>query len=534
MRKPGRFEAMPGRTRIEEIQIDVKSRDDIPAILLGLQELYLNESLRTAIFELLEERFGEDCNLGVGRPGMELWTILVLAVVKQGLGCDFDRLREHANTHVVLRQLLGHSEFDPLQYSYDQILRNVPLLGEDMLRAISEQVVRHGRHLCGHQSDERLSGRCDSFVVETDVHYPTDRNLLWDAARVMVRIAAALAKEWNLPGWRQSEHHQRTLRQRVQRVASTRRSDAWRADVDAFPGKCEELLAKAEATRNALAERGARPEGIGELDRYIAHTKRRIEQTDRRILQGEAIPQEEKVVSVFEEHTRWYSKGKAGVPVEFGVPVAIVEDQYRFLLEHHILWEGNDTDVALPLITAAQECFPELLACSFDRGFHSPDNQAALGDRLERNAMPVKGRRSARRRALEEQPDFAEARQQHPAVESAINNRGERRRRVCDRPGPQPPSAGADRACDAPFPVPGRNHRPTIAAVPLLLLAHANKLVTQAPGDRQGRSPARIGRPPRQGQSALPGDLPAGIHPPGPEALRGVLLRQGRRGKPRK
>ena len=129
------------RTRIEDIQIDVKSRDDIPAILLGLQELYLNESLRTAIFELLEERFGEDCNLGVGRPGMELWTILVLAVLKQGPGCDFDRLREHANTHVVLRQLLGHSEFDPLQYSYDQILRNVSLLGEDMLRAISERVV---------------------------------------------------------------------------------------------------------------------------------------------------------------------------------------------------------------------------------------------------------------------------------------------------------------------------------------------------------------------------------------------------------
>ena len=348
MRKPGRFEAMLGRTRIEDIQIDVKSRDDIPAILLGLQELYLNESLRTAIFELLEERFGEDCNLGVGRPGMELWTILVLAVLKQGLGCDFDRLREHANTHVVLRQLLGHSEFDPLQYSYDQILRNISLLGEDMLRAISERVVRHGQHLCGHQSDERLSGRCDSFVVETDVHYPTDRNLLWDAARVMVRIAAALAKEWNLPGWRQSEHHQRILRQRYQRVASTRRSDAWRANVDAFLGKCEEL------------------------DRYIAHTKRQIEQTDRRILQGEAIPHEEKVFSVFEEHTRWNSKGKAGVPVEFGVPVAIVEDQYQFLLEHHILWEGNDTDVALPLITAARSASPNSLPAASIAAFTAP------------------------------------------------------------------------------------------------------------------------------------------------------------------
>ena len=120
MRKLGRFGPMLGRAEIGGIQIDVKSRDDIPAILLGLQGLYLNEALREAIFELLLDRFGEDCDLKVGRPGMELWTVLVLAVLKQGLGCDFDRLREHANTHVVLRQLLGHSELEPVTYSYDQ------------------------------------------------------------------------------------------------------------------------------------------------------------------------------------------------------------------------------------------------------------------------------------------------------------------------------------------------------------------------------------------------------------------------------
>ena len=96
MRKLGRFEPMLGRAEIGGIQIDVKSRDDIPAILLGLQGLYLNEAVREAVFELLLDRFGEDRDLKVGRPGMELWTVLVLAVLKQGLGCDFDRLREHA------------------------------------------------------------------------------------------------------------------------------------------------------------------------------------------------------------------------------------------------------------------------------------------------------------------------------------------------------------------------------------------------------------------------------------------------------
>ena len=83
----------------------------------------------------------------------------------------------------------------------------------------------------------------------------------------MVRIAAELTHEWNLPGWRQARHHTVTLRRLYQRVASTRRSEAWRENVDVFLAKCEELLAKAEATRASLLERGARPFNVPHLYR---------------------------------------------------------------------------------------------------------------------------------------------------------------------------------------------------------------------------------------------------------------------------
>ena len=107
--------------------------------------------------------------------------------------------------------------------------------------------------------------------------------------------------------------------------------------------------------------------------------------------------------------------------MELGVPVAIIEDQYQFILRHRILWEGSDTHASVPVIEATRGSFPEPLACSFDRGFQSPQNQAAFGDRLELNAMPAKGRLSDGHREHEVQPEFALARQQHPAVESAIN-----------------------------------------------------------------------------------------------------------------
>ena len=78
-----------------------------------------------------------------------------------------------------------------------------------------------------------------------------------------------------------------------------------------------------------------------EIEAYIAHAMRQIEQTDRRLLNGESIPQDEKVFSIFEPHTRWIAKGKAGCPVEMGVPVCIPEDRHGLVLRHKVMWAGS-------------------------------------------------------------------------------------------------------------------------------------------------------------------------------------------------
>ena len=156
--------------------------------------------------------------------------------------------------------------------------------------------------------------------------------------------------------------------------------------------------------------------------RFLEHARRQIDQIDRRLLKGETIPHAEKVFSVFEEHTRWISKGKAGTPVELGVPVAIVEDQFQFILGHSILWKGGDVDVAIPIVENCRERHPDLRVCSFDRGFHSPANRVWLEGRLETAALPKKGRLNKDDIARESAPAFVRARRRHPAVESAINN----------------------------------------------------------------------------------------------------------------
>ncbi len=79
-----------GQAVIEEIEIHVHSRDDIPPLLRGLQHVYADRSTRGRWFEILEEGILPEVSHLRGRPGMELWKILVMGLLKQGLGQDFD------------------------------------------------------------------------------------------------------------------------------------------------------------------------------------------------------------------------------------------------------------------------------------------------------------------------------------------------------------------------------------------------------------------------------------------------------------
>ena len=184
---------------------------------------------------------------------------------------------------------------------------------------------------------------------------------------------------------------------------------------------CLKLAGKAEGSLATLKGAECPEAALEEIARLIAHVRRFADQIKRRVLQKETIPHGEKVFSIFEEHTRWISKGKAGTPFELGVPVSIVEDGIGFVLGHEIMWTGGDTDVAVPLVKRCQKSFPDLRGCSFDRGYHSPSNRERLDELLDLNGLPKKGKLSAAERERESEPAFAAARRKHSGVESAIN-----------------------------------------------------------------------------------------------------------------
>ncbi len=120
----------PGAPDITRIRLDVKSRDDIPAIPIGLQDLYSDEGTRKRLSGLPGRLVLPGKGRRVGGPGMEPLTIPVPGVVKQGPGCGFDRLREQANRRTGTGRSgegrrPGHGSWDVDGYGYRRLVDSV-------------------------------------------------------------------------------------------------------------------------------------------------------------------------------------------------------------------------------------------------------------------------------------------------------------------------------------------------------------------------------------------------------------------------
>ena len=181
-----RFEPAPdlNRTPIENVIIPLKSRDEWPPILAGLQWIWMHPSLKAEVFALLEAKI-QAGKRATGRPGMDLWQVLVLGVVRLGLDANYDRLEHRANYDLLLRQTLGVSETpwgqDAVVFNHQTLRDNVALVDDALLKEIHALVAAAGRKVFAKKAGapaEPLEIKVDSYVLETDVHFPTDLNLL--------------------------------------------------------------------------------------------------------------------------------------------------------------------------------------------------------------------------------------------------------------------------------------------------------------------------------------------------------------------
>ena len=142
-----------GVVDIAAIQLDPRSRDDIPRLLRGLQYIYMQPQVREEVFTILRDvvpldAAGQPVSVDTGRPGMSQWQILVLGVLRLGLNADYDRIQELANQHLTVRQMLGHGDFaDDKNWGVQTLKDNLRLFTPAILERINAAVVTAGHAL---------------------------------------------------------------------------------------------------------------------------------------------------------------------------------------------------------------------------------------------------------------------------------------------------------------------------------------------------------------------------------------------------
>ncbi len=348
------------------------------------------------------------------------------------INCDYDRLQELANEHGTLRQMLGHGPYCTHTYHIQTLQDNISLFTPQVLDQINQVVVAAGHSLVKKKS-EPLHGRADSFVVKTNVHFPTDINLLSDACRKIIEFASASAHEHKLPGWRQHRYLQRQHKKLYHTVRnlkhstsadelqkSKRQHDIEMAHIEYLKLSLK-IIRMADVTYSVLTKHQPDEPRLEALSYYLLHAKHQVSLIHRRVIEHETIPHAEKIFSLFEPHTEWVSKGKAGVPVELGLRVCVLQDQFGFTLHHQVMEKQTDDQVTVPMAKGAKERFPVLSQVSYDKGFWSPDNLVKLENLLDRAVLPKKGKMSLEDKKRESHLAFVRAKRQHSAVESDIN-----------------------------------------------------------------------------------------------------------------
>lgn len=416
---------------ILNVQLNLNCRDEIIPILRALQHIYSQRKLRDSILRAIAKDVNGSSDRKRGRRGLYYWEILVLAAVRLGCGLDYDALQDLAENHRTLRHIMGIGDWDEdTSFDWRRIQDNLTKISLKTLKKINDVIVDEGHRLVPEAAE---AVRADSFVAETNIHYPTESSLIRDGLRKIFSLGATIAAMLALGGWRQHKHLYRKAKKlagRIDRMAARKGPDSKRRREGLYRQLLEmaaAILARAEELREAIGTATrVDPEMLAldtELKTFMERTRQVCDTARRRVLEGETVPNNEKLFSIFETHTQLYKRGKVAEPVQFGRLVLVYEDDAGFIVDYYILpREAEDRDVVVPRTRMLQKRLGgRIRRASFDRGFHSPENQRELAEIVKDPCLPMPGVKQAAEQAGEASVEFREARRRHPGIESAIH-----------------------------------------------------------------------------------------------------------------
>jgi len=367
---------------IAQLELNVECRDEFVPILAGLQHIFMQPALRLKLADLIAVDINEESRSDLGREGFSYWQVVVLATVRLGCNLDFDKLQDLAENHRSLRCLLQVGDYDDTSFNWRRIRDTLCLLTPETVRKINQAIVLHGQL-------KKAIKKCNRIVSQ-------------------ISSSKSQNVKSGLP-------------------------NAYKNLID----RAENILERAK-TLQIQAEKELKADGrVQLLKTWIDLTEQVCNNAHRRVILGESVPNQEKLISMFETHTQLYRRGKAGTPNQFGRLLLVFEDKAGFISHYHLMDRNvQDKDVIVAQMREVQKLHKgEIERASLDRGFHSEENQAELSKIVANPCLPPKHPQQYATYLEEATVEIEYSRQRHPGVESLIGalQRGNGLKRCRDR-----------------------------------------------------------------------------------------------------
>jgi transposase, IS5 family len=367
----------------------------------------------------------------LGRPSVPIDTLLRLLYLKHRYGLGYESLCREVADSISWRRFC--------RLPLDRPVPHPTTLVKLVRRAGPEVVAQLNTALLEKLAADRLLRgrklRVDTTVVEADIDYPTDADLLEQAVRKLGGLVRRIRARGAASRTRFRDRG-RAAGRRMKQLARTlrRRTGVAMAEVDRLTGEVARIARQslgqvqmvARNARRALARRpgdGRLARLVSDLDETITHTGRLLWQADQRLAGNRVIA--DRLVSLADPDARPIRKGKPQHPTQFGYTLLVAEDERGFVADHQ-LQQGNPPDA--PQLVGAVERVAKVTGrvagtVVGDRGFGTAANDRALAERgVKRIGLQRKGTVSAARAALERTRAFRRMRNWRVGIEARISH----------------------------------------------------------------------------------------------------------------
>jgi IS5 family transposase len=369
-----------------------------------------------------------------GRHSTPVEVILRMLVVKRLYRWSYEQTETFVADSITLRQFCRvYWESVP---DDSTLIKWANLLQPETLHQVLEHVVAMAHRL---QITRGRKLRTDGTVVESPIHPPTDSSLLADGVRVLSRALGRAHQVLQQSATATVQVAQRVFRNRCRSARNWAREIGRAVQDHAQEGKERSVrlyrkllgvtrasVKQARQVAKVLREvpTQAADRVAKQIEHFVPLVEQVVRQATRRVLRGESVPAQDKIVSLFEPHTDIIRRGKPGRTAEFGHKVWIDEVDGAIVSDYRVL-DGNPADQSqwVPSLEQHQELFerpPDQM--SGDRGMYSGDNEArAQAAGVRRVILPKPGHRSAIRKQYEQQRWFRRGRRYHQGIEGRIS-----------------------------------------------------------------------------------------------------------------